>query len=169
MRELDMCHFEATFGGYIALLTHSTANGQNKILAFGVHMHENKEDWGHFFNFCNLHYHGITHLVNDQDKGLKSIELNAKMSPPTPTTSHCILHTVRNELVARNLAGAGPFNVTKAGGEHVQALATKLAKACAPEMYSYHLNRLRDGNPITADFFRSRREFFFIGLLFGTN
>jgi hypothetical protein len=104
MCELDMCHVKVTFGGYIALLTHSTAtsNGQNKILAFGVHMHENKEEWRHFFDFCNLHYPGIKHLVNDQDKGLKSIEVQAKMTCPTLTTSHCILHIVRNELVAVN-------------------------------------------------------------------
>ena len=76
------------------------------------------------------------------------------------TTSHCILHIVRNELVARNNAGAGSFNVTKAGGETVQALGTKLAKACSPELYTFFLNRLRDGNPFTADFFHSRREIF---------
>ena len=162
MCELDMCHIKVTFGGHISLLTHSTANGQNKILAFGIHTRENKEEWGHFFNFCNLHYPGIRHLVNDQDKGLKSIELHAKMKTPTPTltTSHCILHIVRNELVARNNAGAGSFNVTKAGGETVQALATKLAKACSPELYTFFLNRLREGNPFTADFFHSRREIF---------
>ena len=69
MCELDMCHIKVTFGGHISLLTHSTANGQNKILAFGIHTRENKEEWGHFFNnFCNLHYPGIRHLVNDQDK-----------------------------------------------------------------------------------------------------
>ena len=84
------------------------------------------------------------------------------MKTPTPmlTTSHCILHIVRNELVARNNAGAGSFNVTKAGGETVQALATKLAKACSPELYTFFLNRLREGNPFTADFFHSRREIF---------
>jgi hypothetical protein len=67
---------------------------------------------------------------------------------------------VRNENVARRKAGAGSFSVTDAGGETVQKLATKLARACTQELYDFFLKKLRQGNAFTADFFDSRRQLF---------
>ena len=48
---------------------------------------------------------------------------------------------VRNENDARRKAGAGSFSVTDAGGETIQKLATKLAKACTQELYDFFLSQ----------------------------
>ena len=160
MCELDMCHIRNEFGGFISVLTHSTAEGRNKILAFGVHQAENAKEWDRFFTFCEVHFPGMTHIISDQDKGLIKIGKKAKERNSTFTASHCVLHMVRNENDARRKAGAGSFSVTNAGGETIQTLATKLAKACTQELYDFFLKKLRLGNKFTADFFDSRKELF---------
>lgn len=157
--ELDMCHIKNEFGGFISLLTHSTSNGRNKILAFGIHPAENGEEWNCFFDFCQKHFQGIRHITNDQDKGLKAIEKDAMRNGTLKRVSNCIVHIVRNENVARNKANAGGFNVSMAGGS-VQSLATKLAKACSEQMYEFYLQRMKSGNEFTAEFFDSRRSMF---------
>ncbi len=113
------------------------------------------------FAFCEVHFPGMTHIISDQDKkGLKQIEKKAKRQNSTFTASHCVLHMVRNENDARRKAGAGSFSVTDAGGETIQKLATKLAKACTQELYDFFLKKFRQGNKFTADFFDSRKVFF---------
>jgi len=102
----------------------------------------------------------MTHIISDQDKGLIKIGKKAKERNSTFTASHCVLHMVRNENDARRKAGAGSFSVTDAGGETIQTLATKLAKACTQELYDFFLKKLRLGNKFTADFFDSRKELF---------
>ena len=157
--ELDMCHIKNVFGGCISLLTHANSKGRNKILAFGIHPTENKKEWTKFYDFCQEHFKGISHITNDQDKGLNSIEQQAMCYGDLKRVSYCILHMVRNETTARLKAGAGGFSVSLAGGT-VQQLATKLAKACTDEVYHYYLNKMKLGNTFTASFFMQRRLLF---------
>ena len=164
--ELDMCHVRSTFGGCIALLTHATSNGSNKILAFGVHPAENKIEWQQFYSFCKEHFRGIAHITNDQDKGLTSIEAADMRDGNLKRVTNCLLHIVRNENVARQKAGEGGFNVSLAGGT-VQALATKLSKACTDDVYDYYLSKIKLGNKFTAAFLTQRRELFSTAYLLG--
>ena len=157
--ELDMCHGKGIFGGRISLLTHATGNGKNKILAFGIHTAENKDEWRQFYDFCKEHFPGIEHITSDRGKGLVSIEAAGILAGELQHVSHCILHIVRNELVARREANAGKFNESTAGGT-VQSLATKLAKACTDELFNYYLEKLKMGNEFTADFLKVRRGYF---------
>jgi hypothetical protein len=67
-----MCHIRNEFGGFfISLLTHSTAEGRNKILAFGVHQAENAKEWDRVFTLCEVRFPGMMHIISDQDKGIK--------------------------------------------------------------------------------------------------
>ena len=157
--ELDMCHIKNEFGGFISLLTHSTSNGRNKILAFGVHPAENGVEWKIFFDFCIKHFPGIEHVTSDREKGLTAVEENAICMGKLRCVSHCILHIVRNENDARKKHNAGGFNASAAGGS-VQNLGTKLAKACSNEMYDFYLEKIKMGNEFTANFLHSRRSMF---------
>jgi hypothetical protein len=154
--ELDMCHIRTAFGGCIALLTHSTSNGRNKILAFGIVTVENKHEWTLFYNFCKEHFKNIAHITNDQDKGLKSIEQTNIRQGELKHVSHCVAHIVRNENRARGLAHKGGFDISAAGST-VQSLYTSLAKACTDEMWDHYFAKLQKGNDFTADYVLQRK------------